>query len=136
MTMSDIFAILPSPTVESEPFWKGCNEGELRLQRCAAGHLFYHPRQSCPVCGSRDLSWERMSGRGKIYSFSHVNVSFQGSQWESQLPYTVILVDLEEGPRMVSRLVGPDRDQVRVSDSVALNFVEFEGQKLPFFRRA
>ena len=58
------------------------------------------------------------------------------AQWESQLPYTPVLVDLDEGVRMLSRLIGPDRESVAVGDRVAVAFVEIEGHKLPFFRRA
>jgi uncharacterized OB-fold protein len=71
-----------------------------------------------------------------VFSFTHVGVSFHGPGWESQLPYTVLLVDLEEGPRMMSRLVGNDRDAVAGGDRVELVFVEIDGQRLPFFQRA
>jgi uncharacterized protein len=133
----DIIAILPKPTTESAPFWEGCDRGELRLQRCAKGsHLFYYPRLFCPQCGDRELVWERCSGQGTIFSFTHVQVSFYGPKWESQLPYVPILVDLIAGPRMMSRLAGPDRDNVRIGDHVEIHFVAFEGRKLPFFRLA
>ncbi len=135
--MEDIIAILPTPSAESAPFWAGCDQGELRLQRCArGGHLFYYPRLFCPHCGDRDLRWEVCSGSGTVFSHTHVQVSFYGPKWASQLPYTPILVDLDEGPRMMSRLVGPDRDTVRIGDRVEIHFVAVEGRKLPFFRHA
>ena len=133
----DIIAILPTPSAESAPFWAGCDRDELLLQRCTRGqHLFYYPRLFCPHCGDRDLAWEKCSGQGVIFSFTHVQVSFYGSKWESQLPYTLVLVDLAEGPRMLSRLIGPDQGDVRIGNGVEVQFVAFEGRKLPFFQRA
>src|SRR3989304_3427326 len=106
--MGDIFAILPSPTNETAPFWEGCNRSELLLCACeACGHVFYYPRLYCPKCGSEKLAWRASEGRGTLYSFTRVGVSFYGKKWESQIPYTLVLVDLDEGPRMLSRLVGP-----------------------------
>ena len=64
----------------------------------------------------------KASGNGRVFSFTHVHVSFYGSQWESQLPYTPVLVDLDEGVRMLSRLVGPDREQVTIGDQCDCQF--------------
>jgi len=130
-------AVLPHPTEASRPFWEACQRGELLLGRCdACDHVFYYPRRHCPACGAPEPGWIRSSGRGRIFSFTHVAVSFHGAGWESQLPYTVILVDLEEGPRMLSRLVGGGREAVKSGDAVEVVFPEVEGQRLPFFRRA
>ena len=135
--MADIFAILPKPTVESAPFWEGCNRGELLLQKCGdCAHVFYYARLFCPKCGSRKLDWNAATGKGTIYSFTHVGVSFYGPQWASQIPYTVVLVDLDEGPRMVSRLVSEARAEAKIGDRVELELVEVEKQKLPYFRIA
>ncbi len=135
--MEDIYAILPSPTTESAPFWEGCNRGELLLQRCdACKHVFYYARSFCPACGHDKLTWQAASGKGTVYSFSHVHVSFYGAKWESQLPYTSVLIDLDEGPRMLSRLTGPGRTDVKIGDKLAVAFVEYENQKLPFFALA
>ena len=132
--MEDIFAILPSPTTISAPFWEGCNRGELLLQHClACKHVFYFARGFCPKCGDSNLTWQPASGKGTVYSFSHVHVSFYGAKWESQVPYTPALIDLEEGVRMLSRLTGPQRAGVKIGDRVAVSFVEVEKQKLPFF---
>ncbi|MBI5911728.1 MAG: Zn-ribbon domain-containing OB-fold protein [Betaproteobacteria bacterium] len=135
--MENIFAVLPTPTAESRPFWEACNRGELLLQKCdGCGHVFYYPRQMCPQCGKREPGWITSTGRGIVYSYSHIAVSFYGAQWESQIPYTVILVDLDEGPRMLSRLIGDDRERAKIGDRLEVNFVEVGKQKLPFFRIA
>jgi len=132
--MEAILAILPNPTKETAPFWEGCNRSELLLSACEdCAQVFYYPRLYCPNCGSEKLAWRASAGRGTLYSFTHVGVSFYGPTWESQIPYTLVLLDLDEGPRMLSRLVGPDRDKVQIGDRVRVEFVEFEKQKLPYF---
>lgn len=135
MTMEPIRAILPVPTKDSAAFWAACDAGRLALPRCTAcGHVFYYPRQMCPRCGGRELGEVDSAGRGTVFSFTHVAVSFYGASWDDQLPYTVILVDLDEGPRMLSRLIG-DSAGLRVGDRVRLNLVTVEGHKLPYFER-
>lgn len=134
--MSELRAVLPQPTAASAPFWEGCDREELVLPVCeACGHVFFYPRIHCPRCAGRALGWTRASGRGTVFSFTHVAVSFHGAEWESQLPYTVILVDLAEGPRMASRLIGEGREAVRSGDPVAVTFPQVEGRRLPFFTR-
>ena len=132
-----LHAVLPRPTTASQPFWDGCGRGELLLPHCTAcGHIFYFPRLHCPKCGDREPGWLKSAGRGRIFSFTHVTVSFHGPRWDSQLPYTVVLVDLDEGPRMLSRLIGDDRHKAASGDAVEVVFPEVEGQRLPFFRRS
>lgn len=127
-----LMAELPQPTVDSKPFWDGCNSEQLLLQRCGGcRHLFYYARRLCPACGSTELSWETSSGRGSIYSFSQVHVPFQGPEWASQVPYSVVLVDLDEGPRMLSRWLGAG--EPAIGQRVRVTFPSVEGQKLPFF---
>lgn len=132
--MENLYALLPAPTTVSKPFWKGCNEETLLFQRCSdCKKLIYYPRHHCPKCGSDQLGWEQSSGQGTIWSFTTVEVSFYGPQWESQIPYTVTLVDLDEGVRMLSRLVGEKRAEVSIGKRVTVKFATFEGQKLPYF---
>ena len=132
----EIRAILPQRTVDSAPFWDACNDGKLLLRDCGAcGKVSYYPRATCPHCGGRQLGWRAASGRGVVYSFTQVGVSFYGPEWESQLPYTVVLVDLEEGPRMLSRLIGSDQAFAAIGDPVQLEFVAVDGQRLPYFHR-
>jgi uncharacterized OB-fold protein len=129
-------AVLPRPTSASAPFWEACNREELLLPRCEdCGTIFYYPRIACPHCASLRLGWVRSLGRGRIFSLTRVHVSFQGDAWRSQLPYIVILVDLDEGPRMISRLIGADREEAVSGDGVEVVFPQVDGQRLPFFRR-
>jgi len=130
----NLMAVLSKPTLDSKPFWDGCNAGKLLLQRCGAcKHIFYYARRLCPACGSNELTWEDSAGRGRIYSFSELHVPFQGPEWANQLPYTVVLVDLDEGPRMVSRWLAPKGSVPAIGQTVHVRFPTVDGQKLPFF---
>lgn len=134
--MSPLRAIPPRPTSATEPFWAACDAGRLTMSRCAAcGHLFHFPRPFCIECGSEDVALETMSGEGRIFSLTSVAMSFYGSTWQDQVPYTVVLVDLDEGPRMASRLIGADHGEARIGERVRVVFPEIEGRKLPFFER-
>ena len=130
-------AVMAPATSDSVPFWEACNQGKLLLQHCAACDArCYYPRRLCPVCGAPEPGWTESGGRGTIFSFSEVHTSFFGPDWREELPYTVILVDLDEGPRMLSRLIGDDRAKVAIGARVALKFVDVDGQRLPFFQLA
>jgi uncharacterized protein len=133
--VSEFKAVLPKPSIDSARFWAACNEEQLLLAHCkSCAHVFYYPRLMCPNCGGRELGWRTSKGVGAVYSYSHVLTSFWGDAWQSELPYTVILVDLDEGPRMLSRLVGERREQVASGARVLVAFQSVQGQKLPFFR--
>jgi len=135
--MDQYKAVMHEPTRDSVEFWAACNNDQLLLRRCGdCTRLSYYPRMACPHCGSRKLDWVPARGDGVVYTFTHVFVPFYGENWRSQIPYTPILVDLAEGVRMTSRLIGDDRDQVKIGDAVRLTFVTVDAQKLPFFRRA
>jgi uncharacterized protein len=137
MSEATYLAHLMPQTEDSAPFWRACNEERLMLRHCSScGTDFYYPRRLCPACGSQKLDWRVASGRGTVFSFSEVHAPFAGPEWHTQLPYTVVLVDLDEGPRMLSRLIGDTRADVRIGDALEVCFVEVEHQKLPFFRRA
>lgn len=132
--MDAVSAILPRPNAESKEFWDACDRGELRLPRCRpCGKVFYYPRRACPHCGATELEWVACSGRGRIYAHSRVEVSFYGPSWERDLPYHVALVDLDEGPRMLTRLVRSELP-VQTNARVRVEFVPVEERRLPFFR--
>jgi uncharacterized OB-fold protein len=127
-----LHAALPKPTAASQPFWDACQREALVLPRCDnCQRLSYFPRIHCPHCGGRALTWQRLTGRARVFSFTHVAVAFHGADWTSQLPYTVVLVDLDEGPRMVTRLLGDDRELVQSGDAVQFVFPLIDGMRLP-----
>lgn len=93
---------LPQPMPETQHYWDGARAGELRLQRCDdCDHVYFPPRPFCPRCSSRDVSVFAASGRGTLYSYVINHMRTPGFE----PPYAVAVVQLEEGPRMMSNIV-------------------------------
>ena len=113
-------------------FAAGLENGEFRIQRCAScGTHIHYPRALCPECGSRDLETVRASGRGTVHATSVVRV-----RPEHGGDYNIALVDLAEGPRMMTRVVDTDPQDVRIGDAVTAFVGEIEGNKVVLFRPA
>ncbi len=93
---------VPQPTPETQHFWDGTRQSELRLQRCVdCEHVYFPPRPFCPQCSSREVRVFRASGRGKLSSYV---INERGHPaWEG--PYSIALVELDEGVRMMSNIV-------------------------------
>lgn len=119
----------------TEKFWAACKERQLLLQHCLdCNKPFYYPRTGCPRCGGTRLEWRQMKGTGTIYSFSHVHLALGGyKSWEAEVPFTLVQIELDEGPRMLSRLVGKANESVKIGDRVSVAFTEREGETLPYF---
>ena len=127
---------LPKPTPETEHFWEGTRAHELRLQRCdECDHVYFPPRPFCPKCSSRKVSVFRASGRGTLASYvinERPHPSFEG-------PYAIALVDLEEGPRMMSNIVGCPQtpETLELDMPLAVTFeVQNDEITLPMFEPA
>ncbi|MHC0504769.1 Zn-ribbon domain-containing OB-fold protein [Achromobacter aegrifaciens] len=125
----------PVPTPTTLPFWEGTRAGELRLQRCGSCHAHHlYPRTRCPACGADALTWVRASGRGSLHSYVISHLAAPG--WENEVPYVIAVVKLEEGPRMLSNLVGVPADPQALPLDMPLEIVfETRGEEvLPLFR--
>ena len=104
----------PLVEAESAPFWDGLKEGELRIKRCNACRAFhFYPRPFCPTCWSEDVEWHAATGRATVYSYSTVYVN-DLPPFGPQVPYVAAVVDLEEGPRMMTRLVDCTKDDITI----------------------
>ena len=105
---------LPRPSAVSQPYWDALNGGKVRIQRCAAcgEHVFY-PRPYCPACLSEALEWVAVSGRGRVYSFTVVRRAMNPA-FAEDVPYVYAIVELEEGPRLMTNVVGCPPEDVRV----------------------
>lgn len=105
--MTDITARPPQlPTDLSRPFWEAALEGRLVLQQCAqCGTLRHYPRLLCSHCHSEAVAWREASLRGRIHSWTVAHHPFHPS-FRAEVPYTLVTVDLEEGPRALGRWVG------------------------------
>jgi uncharacterized protein len=98
---------IPVPTPETAHFWDGTKRGELRLQRCNhCAKSYFPPRPFCPACGSGDVKVVKASGKGRIHTFIISNFRSPGFT----PPYSVAVVELEEGPRMLTNIVGCPQD--------------------------
>ena len=105
MSAEEYLKPIPVPTPETEYFWKKVRQHELWLQRCAAcAHVFFYPRLHCPQCLSDKVEWFRASGRGVLYSYMINHRPPPG--FEAEAPYAIAIVQLDEGPRMMSNIVG------------------------------
>jgi hypothetical protein len=125
---------LPQPSVESRPLWDAVQQGELRIQRCTRdGELFFPPSSRCPRDWSTEWTWEKVSGRGTVRSFVVFQRSYHPA-FRDAIPYAVAIVELEEGPRLVTRLVDVDVKDVRIGMPVGLTITAAGGARLPLFR--
>jgi hypothetical protein len=130
---------LPAPIVnaDSAPYWEGASSDKLLLQRCGdCRTLRFFPRYLCTACGSDRTEWAEASGRGTVHSFTIVHrAAFP--EFQAITPYVVALIDLEEGPRMMTNIVGDDALSVAIGDAVTVVFEErgTDGAKVPQFRR-
>lgn len=96
--------LFPDISALNTPFWDGLAEGEVRLQRCAkCGCHQYPPESFCYSCGAQALSW--VKGEGTVYSFIVVHQQYHKA-FKPFLPYTVAIVQMNEGPRMLSAMLG------------------------------
>ncbi len=126
---------LPVVTDESRPFWEGCRQGKLLLQYCeqCQRHQFY-PRLYCMQCGSDELHWVEASGHGVIYSYTIIHQN-KSAEFMHDTPYNVAIVQLAEGPRMMSNIVDIAPDDLRVGLSVTVVFEPVtDSISLPRFR--
>ena len=121
----------PIPDGESQPYWDGVREGRLTIQRCleCRRHVFY-PRSVCPHCMG-DLEWVPASGRGTVHSFSIVHRAPE--EFKDEVPYVVALIDLEEGVRMMSRIVDAP-EAVSIGLPVEVRFSGEGDHRLPVFK--
>jgi uncharacterized protein len=112
----------PASSELTEPFWSGGLSGELRLQQCAnCGHVRYPISTICPRCLSPDAAWAAMSGRGVVQSYIVFERAYHQA-WAGEVPYVVALIELAEGPVLISNVVGVDPSTVRVGQQVSVVF--------------
>ncbi len=130
---------LPLPRVGgySAEFYQFCKQHELRFQRCKECRTWRHvPRDMCAKCGSFDWEWTRSSGRGKLSSWTTA-IQPMMPQFAGEVPYSPVIVELEEGVRMVTWLTDVKPDQLQLGMPLEVVFDEVTPDvTLPKFRRA
>ena len=127
----------PVPTPETQPFWDGCAQGELRIQRCLdCDKPYFYPRPVCPRCGSTNVEWFTATGDATLYSYVINHRPAPG--FEDDAPYAIAVVQLAEGPRMMTNLVAlPAEPEALVLDMPLHDTFEQRGDMtLPLFAPA
>ena len=126
---------VPTPTPETETFWAGTKAGELRIQHCNnCGRYYFYPRPFCKFCQSSNVVWETVSGKGTLISYIINYRPFPPA--ETDKPQVIALVKLDEGPTMMSNIVGvaPEPENLPLDAPVQVDFEPRGEQALPVFR--
>lgn len=126
---------LPRPYQDTAPYWAAAREGRFVLQRCrACGRHQFYPRGVCSHCLASDLAWVEASGQGVVHSFT-VNHRAPHPGFQGKTPFVLALVDLAEGPRMMTNIVDCDPETVRIGMAVEVCFEAVTDEvTLPMFR--
>ena len=122
---------LPDVTELTKPYWDALDQGHLSFQRCNCGHAWLPARRECPSCLAATSRWETASGRGRIVSWVVYHSAYHDA-FKDRLPYVVALVELDEGPRLISNFLGP-RETLRKDLAVSLRIEREQGIALARF---
>ena len=132
----------PTPTFpepDTEAFWEATKEHELRYQVCDdCGGIVFYPRRHCTHCMSLNLSWKVSSGEGTVYAYTVIHQMGQPA-FKDRVPYAVAWIDLDEGFRLLSNIVGIDNpsSDVKIGQRVQVAWEDQEdGLSLPLFEPA
>jgi uncharacterized OB-fold protein len=129
---------LPKPisNADSQPYWQGARENKLLIRKCnACGQVHFMPRHVCPTCWSDDLQWIEASGKGTVHSYTIIRRA-SDPRFAHLVPYVVVLVDLQEGPRMMANVLGENALKTKIGDALTLVFEDRgDGDQLPQFQR-
>ena len=133
-TKSEARRPLPDTSeLDTQAFWQGTRQHEFRYQQCAnCGTIAWHPRRVCNGCTDSQLEWHVSKGEGEIYSFSVVRQSYHPF-FRNMVPYAVAWVDLDEGPRFLTNVVGVEDPSVdiRVGQRVKVDWEDHDGLAIP-----
>lgn len=123
--------------MDTAPYWEHARRGMFALPRCeACGKFHFYPRATCPHCGGARIAWVPASGAGEVYSFSVVHRA-PGPAFKADVPYVVAIVKTDEGPHLLSRVVGVSPDAVKIGMRLKVSIQEVSGDvSLPVFSPA
>ena len=111
----------PRPNAETDEFWAGCAAERLVLPRCDdCGEHIWYPRRFCPFCASTAVTYVEVSGVGTVYTFTIVRKG--AGPFRDAAPYVIAVVELAEGPRLMTNLVGVAVDEVAIGQPVRVVF--------------
>lgn len=126
---------MPRPRPETEAWWAACRESKLMIQHCSqCGAFQFYPRILCSSCMSEQLEWAQSSGRGKVSTFTICRLPV-AQAYAADVPYVIALIQLEEGPTMMSNIVQCDPDSVTTGMPVEVVFEAWSDEiTMPQFR--
>ncbi len=126
---------LPQPTAETAAYWEGCRKHQLLIQRCTqCGHYQFYPRTVCTACMSDGVEWVQASGRGQVLSFTVIHRAVSAA-YKAEVPYVLALIELDEGPTMMSNVIEIDAQNVAIGLPVEVVFEEWSDEiTIPKFR--
>lgn len=135
--MSELTSAVPAPTEHGFPYWRGARNHELRFLRCGdCGRWVNYVKLQCPNCGSRALSWNACSGKGRLYSYSILHRA-SSPAFKEKVPYVLAVIELEGGIKMMSHLINCDLAQVDVDMEVEVVFDDIDDEiAVPYFQPA
>jgi uncharacterized OB-fold protein len=120
LTSASLPVPVPTVTEDTREFWEGLIRSRFLLPRCdRCATWVWYPRRFCPACGSLDTSWKEATGRGSIYSYTVVRKSGLPG-WSEAVPYVIAYVELDEGPRVMSNIVGCEPDSLTIGSRVSV----------------
>jgi uncharacterized OB-fold protein len=124
---------LPTPTADTAFFWEATKNKQLKFQKCSdCGYVRWPASIACPQCHSTNFEYVISKGIGKIYSFVVYKVAFHKAVKDS-LPYVVAIVELDEGPRMLSNIINCDPSNLRCNIPVKVVWEEALEFNIPKF---
>ena len=128
---------LPTIDDDSKPFWDAAKEGRFLVARCGnCGRAHHYPRPFCPFCWSDQVTWEQASGRATLYTHSTVHMN-DLAPFRDRLPYVAALVELEEGPRIMTNIVDCAPEDLQIGMPLQVAFRELDDDiTAPVFRPA
>lgn len=127
---------IPEPDEASQPFFDGALQGRLMLMRCKRCGVARLPsRLHCDECLSDEFEWFEASGRGKVRTFGVMHQRYHPG-FADEIPYNVAVVELEEGPRLPTNIVGVANEEIRVGMDVVIDWERHEDAAMPKFRPA
>lgn len=133
--MSQIRFDIPTPDAGTQPFWDGVAEGHVLIKRCRdCSRAHFYPRGFCPYCWSEAVEWEQASGLATLYTWSVVYLN-DLPPFNQRVPYTAAIVELAEGPRMMTNVIDCLPENLRAGLELELACHALDGTPpLPLFR--
>lgn len=113
---------LPTISDENRTFWDSCKKRYLAMQKCTnCNHIRYPIGPVCTKCLSDEYVWQKLSGKGTVFNYVIIHQKYNEA-WADDLPYNVIMAQLDEGPRMFSNLIGINNDKIEIGMKIEVVF--------------